>query len=153
MVALVRRGLHDGSKAWLLVLVALQLWVPSFVRGEDARESAVVAAREGRTEEAIASLRELLKASPDDAKIAYDLAVVLTWVGRQREATEAFERAPPGEVPEYVLAPMIRGYRDQKHFAEAERWARDGTQRFPLDATFAKLLGLVLADQNRAEEA
>ena len=57
------------------------------------------------------------------------------------------------DVPEYVLAPIVRAYRDQKRFAEAERWVRDGTERFPLDATFAKLLGLVLADQGRTNEA
>src|SRR4051812_21894791 len=113
MVALVRRGLHGGSKVSLLFLVAWQLWVSSLARAEDARESAVIAAREGRIEEAIAILRELRQTKPDDALVAYDLAVVLTWARRPGEATAAFERAPPGEVPEYVLAPIIRAYRDR----------------------------------------
>ena len=55
--------------------------------------------------------------------------------------------------PEYVLGPIIRAYRDQKRFAEAERWARAAMARYPLDATWAKLLGLVLADQGRTKEA
>src|SRR5947209_6870165 len=151
MVALVRCGLHGGRKAWFLFLVALHLC--SFARGEDARESAVVVAREGRTEEAIASLRELRQAKPDDPLVAYDLAVVLTWAHQPREATNVFEGAPPAEVPEYVLPAMIRAYRGQKRFAEAERWAQEARARFPFDSAYQKLLGLVLADQDRVEEA
>ena len=85
--------------------------------------------------------------------VAYDLAIILTWVGRNREATDAFEKAGGDEPPEYVLGPIIRAYRDQKRFAEAERWARTARQRYPLDATWAKLLGLVLADQGNTKEA
>ena len=53
----------------------------------------------------------------------------------------------------YVLAPIVRAYRDQKRFAEAERWAREGERRFPIDSTWPKLLGLVLADQKLTSEA
>src|SRR5207253_1110061 len=34
-----------------------------------------------------------------------------------------------------------------------ERWARNAQQRYPSDVSWAKLLGLVLADQNKTEEA
>ena len=117
------------------------------------REEAVAMARDGKTEAAIAALRELLAAAPSDRLVAYDLAVILTWVGRNREATDAFEKAGGEEPPEYVLGPIIRAYRDQKRFAEAERWARAAQQRYPLDASWAKLLGLVLADQGKTKEA
>ncbi len=120
-------------------------------KGAETREEAVAAAREGRTEEAIAALRKLL-AEGSDPLLAYDLAVILTWVNRPREATDAFERAGTGEAPAYVLAPIVRAYRDQKRFAEAERWAREGERRYPIDSTWPKLLGLVLADQKRADE-
>ena len=113
----------------------------------ETREEAVAAAREGRPEEGIAALRKLLADGTDDPLAAYDLAVILTWVNRPREATDAFERAGAVEVPAYVLAPIVRAYRDQKRFAEAERWAREGARRFPIDSTWPKLLGLVLADQ------
>ena len=72
---------------------------------------------------------------------------------RPREATDAFERGSAVEVPAYALAPIIRAYRDQKRFAEAERWAREGERRFPINSTWPKLLGLVLADQKRTSEA
>jgi tetratricopeptide (TPR) repeat protein len=115
----------------------------------ETREEAVAAAREGRPEEGIAALHKLLADGPDDPLAAYDLAVILTWVNRPREATDAFERAGAVEVPAYALAPIVRAYRDQKRFAEAERWAREGQRRFPIDSTWPKLLGLVLADQKR----
>jgi hypothetical protein len=126
-------GLHRGALTmivggWLPVLF---MATPS--PAAETREKAVAAAREGRP--GIAALRKLLADGTDDPLVAYDLAVILTWVNRQREATDAFERAGAGEVPAYVLAPIVRAYRDQKRFAEAERWAREGERRFPLDST------------------
>ena len=117
------------------------------------REEAVRAAREGRTDEAIAALNKLIAADEDQPAASFDLAVVLTWVDRPGDATAAFEKAGGAPPPEYVLAPVIRAYRDQQRFADAERWARDGVARFPENATLAVLLGLVLADQGHATEA
>src|SRR5687767_8353457 len=102
---------------------------------------------------ATASSRELWAAVPNDDLIAYDLAVILTWAKRNREATDAFEKAVGDEPPEYVLGPIIRAYRDQKRFAQAERWARSVQERNPTDASWVKLRGLVLADQGKTKEA
>ena len=137
-----------------VVVVGFGLAAGPFVEAAPiTREEAVALAREGKTDAAITALQELLTAAPNDRLVAYDLAVILTWVGRNREATDAFEKAGDGEPPEYVLGPIIRAYRDQKRFAEAERWARTAQQQYPLDATWAKLLGLVLADQGKTKEA
>lgn len=78
-------------------------------------------AREGKVDEAIAELRQLLEAKPPDPKVAYDLALIYTWAKKNREATDAFEKAGASEPPEYVLGAMVRAYRDQKRFPEAER--------------------------------
>jgi hypothetical protein len=59
-------------------------------------------------------------------------------------SADAFERARAGEVPAYVLPPIIRAYRDQKRFAEAERWALEGQRRYPMDSTWPTLLGLLI---------
>jgi Flp pilus assembly protein TadD len=144
------RALAMLAGAWFLVLLVA---TPS--QGAETREEAVAAAREGRTGEAITALRKLLAEGTKDPLVGYDLALILTWVNRPREATDALERATAGggEVPEYVLAPMVRAYRDQKRFAEAEQWAREGQRRYPMDSTWAKLLALVLADQKRGKEA
>ena len=137
-----------------VVVVGLTCAAGPFVEAAPpTREEAVALARDGNAEAAIAALRELLAAAPGDPLVAYDLAVVLTWVGRNREATDAFEKAGGDEPPEYVLGPIIRAYRDQKRFAEAERWARAAERRYPVDASWAKLLGLVLADQGKTKEA
>ncbi len=135
---------------WLLVLL-----VATSLQGAETREEAVAAARAGRTEEGIAALRKLLAEGSQDPLVAYDLAVTLTWVNRPREATDVFEKAnsTATEIPTYALAPMVRAYRDQKRFAEAEQWAREGQRRYPMDSTWAKLLALVLADQKRGKEA
>ena len=117
------------------------------------REEAVTLAREGKTDTAIVALRELLRSEPDDRLVAHDLAVVLTWAGRNREATDVFEKAGDNEPPEYVLSPIIRAYRDQKRFAEAERWARAAVERQPDDVASAKLLALILVDNGKPKEA
>jgi biofilm PGA synthesis protein PgaA len=134
-----------------LAAVSILLWPQSGIG--QTREEAVVMAHEGHTEEAIAALRKLLSASTPDPAVAFDLAVILTWVHRPKEATDAFERAGVAEPPDYVLGPIIRAYRDQKRFPEAERWAREAARRQPMDATPAKLLGLILADEGRTKEA
>ena len=130
---------------------AIFIWVTPGLG--QSREDAVAQAREGHTREAIAALRKLLTENPGDSLVAFDLAVILTWAKRPREATDVFERAGNTEPPEYALGPMIRAYRDQKQFAKAERWARVAGERFPQDAAWKKLRGLILADQGRTAEA
>ena len=68
-----------------------------------SRDEAVRKAREGKTEEAIVELRQIIASNPDDKEAAMDLAVVLTWAHRPREATDTFERAGVNEPPEFVL--------------------------------------------------
>lgn len=139
-----------------VVAVVVGLWF-ACGSGVDAapmtREEAVELARSGRTGEAITALRDLLAASPNDVAVAYDLAVILTWKKRNREAVDVFEKAGRDDPPEYVLGPIARAYRDQKRFPEAERWVRNAQERYPSDATWTKLLGLILADQRKTEEA
>lgn len=115
------------------------------------REHAVAAAREGRYEEAIAMLRGLALTDPDP-RVGFDLAVVLAWAGRSREATEVFE-AGPRDAPAYVRAAMIGAYRDQRRFDEAERLAADSMRRDPTDPQWPRLRALALADAGRVAEA
>jgi biofilm PGA synthesis protein PgaA len=135
-----------------LTLAAVMVMAPA-VASPQTREEAVALARDGKTREAIAALRKLLAENPSDQLVAFDLAVILTWASRSREATDTFEEAGGAEPPEYVLGPVIRAYRDQKRFAEAERWAREAVQHYSSDATWKKLLALVLADRGRTKEA
>ena len=117
------------------------------------REEAVVLARNGKVAEAIAALEKIRAITPNDPNVTADLIVILTWAGRNREATVLFEKAGLQDPPDYVLAPLIRAYRDQKQFPKAEHWARIALQRQPQDSNNAKLLALVLADQGKSKEA
>ena len=75
-------------------MTGLGLVAGAFAEAEPSpREKAVAMARDGKTDAAIATLRKMLAAAPNDPLVAYDLAVILTWVGRNREATDAFEMA------------------------------------------------------------
>jgi biofilm PGA synthesis protein PgaA len=111
-----------------------------------SRDEAVRKAREGKTEEAIVELRQIIASNPDDKEAAMDLAVVLTWAQRPREATDTFERSGVSEPPEFVLLAMARAYRDQQRFAEAQRLTREGLSRFPEAQSFALMDDLLAGD-------
>lgn len=147
------KGHRTIAAAGVFALAAAMIVMCPATAKAQTREEAVTMARDGKTKEAVAALRKLLAENPNDERVAFDLAVILTWGNRSREATDAFEKAGAAEPPEYVLGPIIRAYRDQKRFKEAEQWARKARERFPADSTWGKLLGLVLADQRRAKEA
>jgi len=148
----MRRHRATAVVGAIALSIATILLAPTDAKAQ-TREEAVTMARDGKMKEAIAALRKLLAENPNDQLVAFDLATILTWTNRSREATDAFERAGATEPPEYVLGPIIRAYRDQKRFGEAERWAREARRRNPSDSTWGKLLGLVLADRGRTKAA
>jgi len=119
-----------------LLLLALSL-------GAQTREQAVAAAREGRLDEGIAALRTLMAAGDTSLETAFDLAVVLVWAKRPREATDLFEQPRSAEAPEYVLLAMTGAYRDQRRYDEAVRLAASGLQRFPNKVAWVKLSALI----------
>ena len=111
-----------------------------------SREEAVRAAREGRTDEAIRDLQNILASNSRDAGAALDLATVLTWAKRPRDATDVFERAAVSEPPEYVLLAMARAYRDQQRFGLAQELVQKGLRRFPQEQTWTVLNALLAGD-------
>jgi biofilm PGA synthesis protein PgaA len=117
------------------------------------REAAVLEARAGHLDSAIAALRRLLDQGSQDPLVAMDLAVLLHQAGQAQAATDVFERARMANPPEYALLDMTRAYRDQRRFEAAERLARQGMRRFPGNPDWPVLLALVLADSGRGEEA
>ncbi len=118
-----------------------------------SREQAVIAAREGRLQQAVAELRRL-EAISSDRRIAFDLAVVLTWAGQHEEAIRIYEqRQLVTDAPEYVAAAIARAHRATRRFAEAERMARATLQKKPGDADWTVLLAVALTDLGRTAEA
>jgi biofilm PGA synthesis protein PgaA len=111
------------------------------------REQAVAAARDGRLEEAISTLRSLIAAGDTSPGTAYDLSVILSRAKRPQEATDLFERTGTTSAPEYVLLAMTRAYWDQRRYEQAEALARRGLATFPTDGDWTKLLGLIAGEE------
>ena len=107
------------------------------------REEAVAAARQGRLDEGIAALQSLLAAGDKSPETAFDLAVILIWAKRPKEATDMFERTNSTEAREDVLLAVTRAYWDQRRYDEGERLAREGLKRFPDHVEWVKLIGLI----------
>lgn len=140
--------LRSLSLVLALYLLASTAWAQA-----PTREAAVRAAREGRYDEAIDSLRRL-RVPGGDRRVDDDLAVVLSWAGRQDEALAVFEASGPSNAaPAYLRAAMIQAYRDRRRFADAERLAREGMALGLAERIWSRQLALVFADTGRAEEA
>ena len=140
----------------MLLLVAVILVVPAHASGQHdapvrAREAAVESARRGAYETAISSLQALAQMAPSDTGVRFDLAVVLQWAGRSREATDVFESTRATDAPEYALSAMTHAYRDQQRWADAARLAAEGGRRFPESVEWP--LAARLAEAGAALEA
>jgi biofilm PGA synthesis protein PgaA len=78
---------------------------------EAGRAAAVALARSGAPAAGVAALEALRFDFPDDPAVARDLAVVLTWGGREPEAIAIFEAMRPPQTHEYLLEAIGLGYR------------------------------------------
>ncbi len=76
------------------------------------RDRAVRLAREGAYEEALAILRPLYAAQPDDLGLRADLVAVLSWAGQDEEALELGERLPFAEIEPFVAEAVARSARN-----------------------------------------
>jgi biofilm PGA synthesis protein PgaA len=119
----------------------------------DRREAAVLQARSGHLNDAIAALRAMLASGQDDGLVAMDLATLLQQAGKSNEAIAVFEKAGVAEPPSYALLAVTRAYRDLHRTREAEKLARQGLKRFPDETVWPSLLALVLTDAGRPKDA
>ena len=140
-----------NGRALVYVMTAGLLVGAVGIAAAQTREAAVASARRGEYDTAISSLQALAKAAPSDTRVRFDLAVVLQWAGRSREATDIFESTRATESPEYVLSAMTRAYRDQQRWADAARLAAEGGRRFPESVEWP--LAARLAEAGAALEA
>ena len=128
---------NDGSARsdYVHPTIAARLTSRVFVGGSgvaaQTREAAVESARRGDYDKAISSLQALAQAAPSDSRVRFDLAVVLQWAGRSREATDVFESTRATEAPEYVLSAMTRAYLHQQRWTDAAALVTEGDRRFP----------------------
>ncbi len=139
-----------------ILLAAAPVWlVPATgAHAQNAeRVEAVMWARDGELDRAIARLRELRVAYPQDVPIAADLAVILQWAGRDREMLEVFETIGLEAAPDYALLAAARAARATGELARAEGYLEVGAWRFPGEAPWELLRALVYVDGGRFEKA
>ncbi len=117
------------------------------------REAAVLLAREGRHAEAIVRLEALRAAHPGARPVAWDLAVILHWAGRDAEAVQVLRAAGFADAPDYALMAAARAARNTQDHATAEALLALGARRFPAQRDFRTLRALVLIDAGRRDEA
>ena len=117
------------------------------------REAAVLEARAGHMNEALARLREMLRGGEDDGLVAMDLTALLQQAHKSREAVAVFEKAAAAAPPDYALLAATRAYRDLHRYADAARQARQGLTRFPDQTVWPLLLSLILSDDRKPKEA
>jgi biofilm PGA synthesis protein PgaA len=143
-----------GLGTTVLILALSGLLTPPVVRAQNAeRVEAVQWARDGDYDRAITRLRELHSTYPDDAPITADLATILQWAGRDREALEIFDALGPEAAPDYALVAAARAARSTGDLGRAERYLLRGAERFPDSAPWDLLRALVYVDGGRFAEA
>src|SRR5262245_55684619 len=91
----------EGAVVVVVCVVALLATIVA-ASAMSAREAAVLEARAGNLEAAIAALRRLLDQGSQDPLVAMDLAVLLHQAGQAQAATDVFERARMANPPEYA---------------------------------------------------
>ena len=102
----------------------------------------------GQHTAALAILLDLYKASPDDAKLNYEIACTYDPQGLEADAIPFYERALEGglagEDRRGALLGMGSSYRCIERFADAVRTLERGVAEFPDAPEFEVFLGLAL---------
>ncbi|MEI6162361.1 MAG: tetratricopeptide repeat protein, partial [Roseococcus sp.] len=141
----------DRDKARSLTVALLLLAGPALA--QSSREAAVLEARAGRPDAAIATLRGMLDAGTSDPMVGPDLLTLLQQNGRPAQALAILRRLGAQPLPSYALLAATRAARDERRWAQAEALARQGQARFAGEEVWPILLALILTDAGRVEEA
>ena len=140
----------------LLALVLLSLMGEARASPEakgGTRDEAIALARRGKTSEALSILERLARQNPNDAALAGDLVVVLTWAGRDQEAIGRFRTLPRKGRADYVVLAVAQAQRFERHYANALSLYRDGLVRFHGDPRFRAGEIETLVDSGQAKAA
>lgn len=87
------------------------------------REQAVQNYRAGQTQQAVSQLDQLLKHYPYDQKLLADYLIVMSSEKKDLTNFSNFlENINYVNFPEYAKLPLIRNFRDFKHFQTAIDW-------------------------------
>lgn len=118
-----------------------------------SREAAVLAAREGRFDPAIAALAEQVRQAPADRGLLYDYLAVLSWAERDGEVARLQEGLDMENAPLFTVAAVAKSLRRLGDWDGAEKMYRLGMRRFPEDVDLQAGLVLTVTDAGRPVEA
>lgn len=122
-----------------------------YVNDEQARHYRTLA-REGKTDAALARLRELLEQDPDNLKLRHDYIVTLQWAGHNEQALAQAAHIQLDQSPIFVLESLGKAARDTRQFESAISSYRHALEQDGERLPSTLGLALALADAGRAEE-
>ena len=107
-------------------------------------------ARDGRTDEALAGLRQLTADQPGSAVAWFELGGMLDWLGREEEAIDPYERADALGLPAHLQPQWALQYgstlRNVGRLDDAIQTLRGAIARHPDDPALDLMLALSLLD-------
>jgi len=101
------------------------------------QDKAVVAARKGNYDEAIATLDRLHRKYKNDQSVTRDYIAVLSWAGHDQEAVDMYSELE-GQQPNYELSAIGHSYHDLGQNDKALDIYRLGLIHYPDNVTFAE---------------
>lgn len=117
------------------------------------QEAAVLAARSGQFDSALAELTRLRREYPQARTLLIDQTLVLAWANQDQQVIDNAALLDPARDPVQVLAVVAKAYRNLKQFQPGAQWYRAQLKREP-DNQDARLgLVMTLADDNLYPEA
>ena len=113
--------------------------------------------REGRAEEALAIVRDLVARYPDDPRAHFEYAGALDYQGREAEAVAPYRRAQAlglaGDDLPRLYVQLGSTLRNVGEAEEAVRFLEEGRQRFPDHAAIRAFHALALVSAGRCPDA
>ncbi|MDR2878063.1 MAG: poly-beta-1,6 N-acetyl-D-glucosamine export porin PgaA [Chromatiales bacterium] len=116
-------------------------------RHQSDYDHALQLAREGHYKQALTTLKALSANNPEHIVYRYDLATVLSWAGRDREALDVAADFDMAQTPAYVLRALGGSARNVQDFALAEHYYRATLKRDASDRIAGAGLALTLTDR------
>ncbi len=149
---------HIGVEEYAQAIAILSSLVAAYPGQLLAREKLALAYRmAGKPNEALATLRELIRADPNSARTQRLLAEMLAGAGEHEESVAHRARAMQlggGVVDDYVeLAMQLSDQFDPPQVERALGWLRRGNALFPESPQLRYLEAIVLGKGDRREEA
>ncbi len=117
------------------------------------RDAAVVKARAGKYDEALAELGTLKSERPGTDAIDFDMITILSWAGRYAESARLADSVDLGKAPAYAREAAAVSYRESGQLPKAEALYRALLGKDRKNVDLIQGLAMTLAGQGRPDEA